>query len=121
MDPRGTLDAAREAAEEARRVRRQLARLDAGEQSRTPEPYRASLLYRLDLCKRAADEGRDVLDAMAAAGIAPGWTIDAMQLRYVDACPWDEVSEVVGYSVRHIQTHVRAALDAASGRGTTGE
>ena len=113
MGTRETLEAAREAAEEARRVRRQLARLDGDEQSRTPEPYRASLLYRLDLCRRAADRGRDVLDAMEGAGITRGWVLDAMQLRYVDACSWDEVGEVLGYSASHAHRQVAAALRAA--------
>lgn len=48
---RETLEAMRDAPEEARRVRRQLSQLKESERKgrKVPEPYRASLLHRLDL------------------------------------------------------------------------
>ena len=109
---RETLDAARDAALEARRARRMLAVLDEDERGgRTFAVVRAHLLTRLDLDRQAIDAGRAIIDAMEGAGTADGWVLDAMRARYLDGMEWDEVGEVVCYSGRHAQRMVGAALD----------
>ena len=116
---RETLEAMRDAAEEARRVRRQLAQLKASEREgrRVPEPYRASLLHRLDLCETAADRGQAALDAMGSTGTADGWVLDALTLYYADACAWSEVGDAVGYCANHVRLNVDEVLAAVDAIG----
>ena len=112
MCVQGVLEDARGAAEEARRVRRLLKQCDrdARDGRIVPQAYRASLLARLDRCARAVDEGQAALDAMERAGTARGWVLDALQMRYLDAMGWDEISAHLCYSKANVRRAVAAAL-----------
>lgn len=113
MHARETLEAARAAAIEAQRTRKQLRILDEDGARWTPERYRKSLQSRLDPCARATDRGRATLDALEGAGIIGGWVLDAVRLRYLGAMEWGDVGQLVHYSGAHARRMVAAALDAA--------
>lgn len=118
MTARETLDAAREAALEARRLRRMLAGLDGCAAERTHERVRAVMMHRLELCQRATAVGAAAIDAMGAAGIAGGWVLDAARAFYVDACEWDEAGRSVAYSGGHARREVAAAVRRADASAT---
>ena len=46
-----------------------------------------------------------------------GWPADAIYHHYLALRTWEETAALLGYSVRHVQTCVRAALDLADANG----
>ena len=136
-------EAAREAARDAERIRRQLAAMEsralslggAGFEGRvrsTPDPDRigASVSAMLDQGERLRErEAEDyaVIDAACRvlygadnrSGLYAlvGWPADAIYHHYLALRTWDETAAMLGYSVRHVQTSVRAALELADSNG----
>lgn len=51
------------------------------------------------------------------ASIAPPWWADAIYYRYLALRTWGEVAELVGYGTRHVQRCVSAAFDLMDAHG----
>lgn len=136
-------DAARSAAREADRISHELAELEARAESTggggfeprvrsTPEPDRmasrvASKVDREEMLERRQDECYQLIDAACRVLYGPdnrsglyalvGWPADAIYHHYLTLRTWEDTADLIGYSVRHVQTCVRAALDLADANG----
>ena len=136
-------EAAREAARDAERIRRQLDAMEAralslggggyeGRVRSTPDPDRigASVSAMLDQTERLrerADEDYAVIDAACRvlygadnrSGLYAlvGWPADAIYHHYLALRTWEGTAAMLGYSVRHVQTSVRVAFELADANG----
>lgn len=140
---RDFFEAAREAARDAERIRRQLDSMEqralslggGGFEPRvrsTPEPDRigrgvaakvdneAVLRERQQADRALIDAACELLygaDRRSGLYALVGWPADAIFHHYLALRIWDEVAEMMGYSVRHVQTCVASALDYADSNG----
>ena len=140
---RESFEAARSAAREADRIGRELAEMEGRAASlggggfeprvrSTPEPDRmasrvASKVDREGMLERRQEEDYRLIDAACAVLYGPdnrsglyalvGWPADAIWHHYLALRTWEQVADLMGYSVRHVQTCVRAALDLADANG----
>jgi len=136
-------ESAREAARDAERIARQLDGMEAralslgggGFEPRvrsTPDPDRIGatvsamldqgerLRTRQDEDYRAIDAACRVLygaDNRSGLYALVGWPADAIYHHYLALRTWEDTAALLGYSVRHVQTCVRAALDLADANG----
>lgn len=136
-------EAARFAARDAERIARQLDGMESRSLSiggggfeprvrSTPDPDRigATVAASIDQGERLRarqDEDYRVIDAACRvlygednrSGLYAlvGWPADAIYHHYLALRTWDETAALLGYSVRHVQTCVRAALDLADANG----
>jgi len=136
-------ESAREAASDARRVDRQLAAMEAralslgggGFEPRvrsTPDPDRiganvaSGMDVRAVLEARRDEDGR-VTDAACRVLYGPdrrsglyalvGWPADAIYHHYLALRTWEQVADMMGYSVSHVKHSVCVALDLADANG----
>lgn len=138
---RDMFEAAREAALDAERIRRQLAAMDVapvggqGFEARvrsTPDPDRigrevsacldqqSRLLARQEEDYRLIDAACAVLygtDSDAGLWALVGWRADALYHHYLALRTWAEVGELLGYSAEHCCREAMAALDVADAWG----
>lgn len=140
---RDFFDAAREAARDADRIARQLDGMErralalggGGFEPRvrsTPDPDRtgravAALLDNEAVLRQRQESDYALIDAACEllygadrrSGLYAlvGWPADAIFHHYLALRTWDEVAEMMGYSVRHVQTCVASALDYADSNG----
>lgn len=138
-------EAAREAARDAERIRRQLAGIErkalalggGGFEPRvrsTPDPDRigrsvAAMVDHEEILTRRQDEDYRIIDAACAVLYGPddrgglyalvGWPADAIYHHYLALRTWEETADLMGYSVRHTQRAVAWALDLADANGET--
>jgi len=136
-------DAAREAARDAERCRRQLAEMEGRAASlggggfeprvrSTPEPDRmagrvAAMVDREGMLERRQDECYEVIDAACRVLYGPdnrsglyalvGWPADAIWHHYLGLRTWEEVGELLGYSPAHARRMASMALDLADANG----
>ena len=136
-------EAAREAARDARRISRQLDGMErralalggGGFEPRvrsTPDPDRigrgvAAMLDNEAVLRERQQADRALIDAACEllygadrrSGLYAlvGWPADAIFHHYLALRTWDEVADMMGYSVRHVQTCVASALDYADSNG----
>lgn len=136
-------EAAREAARDAERIRRQLAGIErkalalggGGFEPRvrsTPDPDRigrsvAAMVDHEEILTRRQDEDYRIIDAACAVLYGPddrgglyalvGWPADAIYHHYLALRTWEETADLMGYSVRHTQRAVAWALDLADANG----
>lgn len=136
-------ESAREAARDAERIARQLDGMESralslgggGFEPRirsTPDPDRIGatvaasidqgerLRARQDEDYRAIDAACRVLygaDNRSGLYALVGWPADAIYHHYLALRTWEDTAALLGYSVRHVQTCVRAALDLADANG----
>ena len=136
-------ESAREAARDARRVDRQLAAIEArslslggggyeGRVRSTPDPDRigANVASGMDvraILEARRDEDGRVTDAACRVLYGPdrrsglhalvGWPADAIYHHYLALRTWEQVADMLGYSVRHVQTSVRVAFELADANG----
>ena len=140
---RDFFDAAREAARDADRIARQLDSMERralalggggfeGRVRSTPDPDRigrgvaakvdneAVLRERQQADRALIDAACELLygaDRRSGLYALVGWPADAIFHHYLALRTWDEVAEMMGYSVRHVQTCVASALDYADSNG----
>ena len=140
---RELFEAARAAAYDAARISRQLDGMEAralslgggGFEPRvrsTPDPDRIGatvaagidqgerLRARQEEDYRAIDAACRVLygaDNRSGLYALVGWPADAIYHHYLALRTWEDTAALLGYSVRHVQTCVRAALDLADANG----
>lgn len=138
-------EAAREAARDAERIRRQLAGMErkalalggGGFEPRvrsTPDPDRigrsvAAMVDHEEILTRRQDHDYRIIDAACAVLYGPddrgglyalvGWPADAIYHHYLALRTWEETADLMGYSVRHTQRAVAWALDLADANGET--
>jgi hypothetical protein len=138
-------EAAREAARDAERIRRQLAGMErkalalggGGFEPRvrsTPDPDRigrsvAAMVDHEEILTRRQDQDYRIIDAACAVlyghddrgGLYAlvGWPADAIYHHYLALRTWEETADLMGYSVRHTQRAVAWALDLADANGET--
>lgn len=138
-------EAAREAARDAERIRRQLAGMErkalalggGGFEPRvrsTPDPDRigrsvAAMVDHEEILTRRQDQDYRIIDAACAVLYGPddrgglyalvGWPADAIYHHYLALRTWEETADLMGYSVRHTQRAVAWALDLADANGET--
>ena len=136
-------EAAREAARDAERIRRQLDGMESralslgggGFEPRvrsTPDPDRigASVSAMLDQGERLrerADEDYAVIDAACRVLYGPdnrsglyalvGWPADAIYHHYLALRTWEETAAMLGYSADHVRRMASAAMDCADANG----
>jgi len=136
-------EAAREAARDAARISRQLDGMErralalggGGFEPRvrsTPDPDRIGrdVSAKVDneaILRERRESDRALVDAARAVLYGPdrrsglyalvGWPADAIFHHYLALRTWDETAEMMGYSVRHVQTCVASALDYADSNG----
>jgi hypothetical protein len=136
-------EAARSAAREADRIGRELAEMEASADATggwgfeprvrsTPEPDRmasrvASKVDREGMLERRQEEDYRLIDAACAVLYGPdnrsglyalvGWPADAIWHHYLGLRTWEEVADMMGYSVRHVQSCVRVAFELADANG----
>lgn len=136
-------DAAREAARDAERIARQLDGMERralalggggfeGRVRSTPDPDRigrgvAAKVDNEGVLRERQQADRALIDAACEllygadnrSGLYAlvGWPADAIFHHYLALRTWDEVAEMMGYSVRHVQTCVASALDYADSNG----
>lgn len=136
-------EAAREAARDAERIRRQLAGMErkalalggGGFEPRvrsTPDPDRigrsvAAMVDHEEILTRRQDEDYRIIDAACAVLYGPddrgglyalvGWPADAIYHHYLALRTWDEVARMMGYSTRHVQRSVDTAFELADANG----
>lgn len=136
-------EAAREAARDAERIRRQLAGIErkalalggGGFEPRvrsTPDPDRigrsvAAMVDHEEILTRRQDQDYRIIDAACAVLYGPddrgglyalvGWPADAIYHHYLALRTWEETADLMGYSVRHTQRAVAWALDLADANG----
>lgn len=136
-------EAAREAARDARRISRQLDGMErrslalggGGFEPRvrsTPDPDRigrgvaakvdneAVLRERRQADRALIDAARAVLyghDRRGGLYALVGWPADAIFHHYLGLRTWEDTADLMGYSTRHVQTCVAAALDVADANG----
>ena len=142
---RDFFDAARDAARDADRIARQLDGMERralalggggfeGRVRSTPDPDRigrgvAAMLDNESILRARQQADRALIDAACEllygadnrSGLYAlvGWPADAIFHHYLALRTWDEVAEMMGYSVRHVQRAVDAALDYADAAGDT--
>ena len=140
---RELFEAAREAARDAERCRRQLDAMEGasvslggqgfeGRVRSCPDPDRigravAAAVDVGEVLRRRQEEDYRLIDAACEllygtdsdAGLwaLVGWPADAIYHHYLGLRTWDETAAMLGYSVRHVQTCVHAALDLADANG----
>ena len=140
---RDFFDAAREAARDAERIARQLDGMErralalggGGFEPRvrsTPDPDRigrgvsakvdneAVLLQRQESDYALIDAACAVLygpDNRSGLYALVGWPADAIWHHYLGLRTWEDTADLMGYSTRHVQTCVAAALDVADANG----
>lgn len=140
---RDFFDAAREAARDADRIARQLDSMERralalggggfeGRVRSTTDPDRigrgvaakvdneAVLRERQQADRALIDAACELLygaDRRSGLYALVGWPADAIFHHYLALRTWDEVAEMMGYSVRHVQTCVASALDYADSNG----
>lgn len=136
-------DAAREAARDAERIARQLDGMERralalggggfeGRVRSTPDPDRigrgvAAKVDNEGVLRERQQADRALIDAACEllygadrrSGLYAlvGWPADAIFHHYLALRTWDEVAEMMDYSVRHVQTCVASALDYADSNG----
>ena len=136
-------DAAREAARDAERCRRQLAEMEGRAASlggggfeprvrSTPEPDRmagrvAAMVDREGMLERRQDECYEVIDAACRVLYGPdnrsglyalvGWPADAIYHHYLALRTWDETAAMMNYSEQHVRRQVAVAFDIADANG----
>lgn len=140
---RDFFDAAREAARDADRIARQLDSMERralalggggfeGRVRSTPDPDSigrgvAAKVDNEGILRERQQADRALIDAACEllygadrrSGLYAlvGWPADAIFHHYLALRTWDEVAEMMGYSVRHVQTCVASALDYADSNG----
>ena len=128
---------------EADRIGRELAEMEAGAESTggggfeprvrsTPVPDRmatrvaamldreGALLERRDECRALMDAACRILygaDRRSGLYALVGWPADAIWHHYLGLRTWEDTADLMGYSTRHVQTCVAAALDVADANG----
>lgn len=138
-------EAAREAARDAARISRQLDGMErrslalggGGFEPRvrsTPDPDRtgravAAMLDNEAVLLARQESDYALIDAACAVLYGPdnrsglyalvGWPADAIWHHYLGLRTWDETADLMGYSTRHVQRAVDAALDYADAAGDT--
>ena len=136
-------EAAREAARDADRIARQLDSMERralalggggfeGRVRSTPDPDRtgravAAKVDNESVLRERQQADRALIDAACEllygadrrSGLYAlvGWPADAIFHHYLALRTWDEVAEMMGYSVRHVQTCVASSLDYADSNG----
>ena len=136
-------EAAREAARDARRIGRQLDGMErralalggGGFEPRvrsTPDPDRigrdvAAMLDNESILRERQEADYALIDAACAVLYGPdrrsglyalvGWPADAIWNHYLALRTWEDTADLMGYSTRHVQTCVAAALDVADANG----
>ena len=140
---RELFDAARAAARDAELCARQLASMEESALSlggggfeprvrSTPDPDRiganvaAGMDVRAVLEARRDEDGR-VTDAACRVLYGPdrrsglyalvGWPADAIYHHYLALRTWEQVADMLGYSVQHVRRQAMAALDLADANG----
>lgn len=140
---REMFEAASEAARDAERISRQLAAMDESSLSiggggfeprvrSTPDPDRIGRAVSVtmdygEVLRMRQDEDYRLIDACCIVlygednrgGLYAlvGWPADAIYHHYLALRTWDVTAALLGYSVRHVQTSVRAAFDMADANG----
>ena len=140
---RELFDAARAAARDAELCARQLASMEESALSlggggfeprvrSTPDPDRigaavSSVVDQGERLRARQDEDYRLIDAACRvlygadnrSGLYAlvGWPADAIYHHYLALRTWDETAALLGYSVRHVQRMVDAALDLADANG----
>lgn len=140
---REMFEAAREAARDAARISRQLDGMErralalggGGFDPRirsTHDPDRigrsvAALVDHEDVLMQRQDADYALIDAACEVLYGPdnrsglyalvGWPADAIYHHYLALRTWSEVGDMMGYSVRHVQTCVATAFDVADANG----
>ena len=140
---RDMFEAAREAARDAERIRRQLAAMDGaavtlggqgfeGRVRSCPDPDRigravASAVDMGERLRKRQDEDYRLIDAACAvlygtdsdAGLwaLVGWRADAIYHHYLGLRTWAEVGALLGYSAEHCCREAMAALETADAWG----
>jgi len=140
---REMFEAAREAALDAERVRRQLESMESasvsvggqgfeGRVRSTPDPDRIGravaaavdhesvLIQRQDADYALIDAACKVLygaDNRSGLYALVGWPADAIYHHYLALQTWDETARMMGYSVSHVKHSVSIALDMADANG----
>ena len=136
-------EAAREAARDAARISRQLDGMErralalggGGFEPRvrsTPDADRIgravdSLLDNEAILRERRESDYALIDAACAVLYGPdnrsglyalvGWPADAIWHHYLGLRTWEDTADLMGYSTRHVQTCVAAALDVADANG----
>lgn len=136
-------DAAREAARDAERIARQLDGMERrvlalggggfeGRVRSTPDPDRigrgvAAMLDNEAVLRARQESDYALIDAACEllygadrrSGLYAlvGWPADAIFHHYLALRTWDEVAEMMGYSVPHVRRQVAAAFDMADSNG----
>ena len=136
-------EAAREAARDAERIRRQLDAMEAralalgggGFEPRvrsTPDPDRmagrvAAMVDREGMLERRQEEDYRLIDAACRVLYGPdnrsglyalvGWPADAIYHHYLALRTWEDAARLVGYSVSHVKHSVCVALELADANG----
>lgn len=140
---REMFEAAREAALDAERVRRQLESMESasvsvggqgfeGRVRSTPDPDRIGravaaavdhesvLIQRQDADYALIDAACKVLygaDNRSGLYALVGWPADAIYHHYLALRTWEETAQMMGYSVSHVKHSVSVALDMADANG----
>lgn len=140
---REMFEAAREAALDAERVRRQLESMESasvsvggqgfeGRVRSTPDPDRIGravaaavdhesvLIQRQDADYALIDAACKVLygaDNRSGLHALVGWPADAIYHHYLALRTWEETAQMMGYSVSHVKHSVSVALDMADANG----
>ena len=136
-------EAAREAARDAERIRRQLAAMESrmlslggggyeGRVRSTPDPDRigasvSAMLDQTDRLREREAEDYAVIDAACRVLYGPdnrsglyalvGWPADAIYHHYLALHTWEGTAAMLGYSVSHVKHSVCVALDLADANG----
>jgi hypothetical protein len=140
---RELFDAARAAARDAELCARQLASMEESALSlggggfeprvrSTPDPDRIGrdVSAKVDneaILRERRESDRALVDAARAVLYGPdrrsglyalvGWPADAIFHHYLGLRTWEDTADLMGYSTRHVQTCVAAALDVADANG----
>lgn len=138
-------DAAREAARDAERIARQLDGMERralalggggfeGRVRSTPDPDRigrgvAAKVDNESVLRERQESDRALIDAACEllygadrrSGLYAlvGWPADAIWHHYLGLRTWEDTADMMGYSTRHVQRAVDAALDYADAAGDT--
>ena len=134
---------AREAALDAERIRRELARMDenaaalggggfGGRVRSTPDPDSmgrrvAALLDRGERLRAREEADYALIDRACAILYGPdnrsglyalvGWPADAIYHHFLALRTWEETADILGYSERHVLDRVSTAFDMADSAG----
>lgn len=136
-------EAAREAALDAERIRRQLAAMDCRAASlggggfeprvrSTPDPDRigravSAIVDHGELLRRRQDDDYRLIDAACSVLYGEdnrgglwalvGWRADALYHHYLSLMTWADVGTLMGYTEQHVWREAMAALDTADAWG----